>query len=303
MNRGNNSVLGAICILAILVFITGYVGTVASPWFSETFSETKEKEDTTEAEQISEPVEETVEEIPANHFETIDLNDVTVNEAIFADYDVTIVDYWATYCHYCKDDMPLLEEYKSTLPKNVNLIGAASVIDKNEDGSRTERDDEGTLEAAKTVVKEAKITYNTIVANDSFKDAMGLTIRIFPTYFFVDSKGNVIENSLIDGFDSEEIDSMLTEYLETGAIAEAHYSEEYAKELESQPIPYNIDDEIKLVDGTTIVVMADLEGNLIGIPKELQSEFYTKQFQIGEVITEDEFNSWLDDIKRDIPRK
>lgn len=238
-----------------------------------------------------------------NHFETIDLNDNLVDETIFANYKITIIDYWATYCSYCKDDMPKLEELKAALPDDVSLLGAVSVIDRNEDGGRTERDDENTIESAKDVVAETGTTYNTIVANDSFKDAMNLTIRIFPTLFFVDSEGNVIENSIIDGFDADEINAMLTEYLKTGAIADTHYSEDYAKELESQPIPYDVNDEITLVDGTKIIVMNGLDGNLIGIPEELKDEFYTKQFQIGDLITEEDFESWVNDIKRDIPRK
>ncbi|MBP3226557.1 MAG: TlpA family protein disulfide reductase [Methanobrevibacter sp.] len=238
-----------------------------------------------------------------NHFETIDLNDNLVDETIFANYKITIIDYWATYCSYCKDDMPKLEEFRATLPDDVSLLGAVSVIDRNEDGSRTERDDENTIESAKDVVAETGITYNTIVANDSFKDTMNLTIRLFPTLFFVDSEGNVIENSIIDGFDANKINAMLTEYLKTGVIADTHYSEDYAKELESQPIPYDVNDKITLVDGTKIIVMNDLNGNLIGIPEELKDEFYTKQFQIGDSITEEDFESWVNDVKRDIPKK
>ena len=66
---------------------------------------------------------------------------------------------------------------------------------------------------------------------------------------------------------------------------------------------YDVNDKITLVDGTKIIVMNDLNGNLIGIPEELKDEFYTKQFQIGDSITEEDFESWVNDVKRDIPKK
>ncbi len=232
-------------------------------------------------------------------FETTDTSNCLVSDSLFESYDVTIVDYWATYCPYCKEEMPLLEAYKDTLDKNVNLIGAVSLIDRDEDGKRTERDDSNTIKAAIEDIEDTGITYQNIIANDSFKEWMGYEIRLFPTIFLIDKNGEIIENSFIDGFNKDEINSMLNEYLSTGKIKNIHYSDNFMQMLEDQPLPYDVGDEITLRDGTTISIQTNSKGELVGIPKELLNDFYTHQFNDSA----EDFVIYIDSIKRDIPKR
>ena len=55
-------------------------------------------------------------------FTTVDMEGNEVTEAIFADYDLTMVNIWATWCGYCIEEMPSFPKLKEMLPDNVNLI-------------------------------------------------------------------------------------------------------------------------------------------------------------------------------------
>jgi thiol-disulfide isomerase/thioredoxin len=55
-------------------------------------------------------------------FTALDMDGNEVTEAIFAPYDVTMVNIWATWCGYCVEEMPFFPELKDKLPENANLI-------------------------------------------------------------------------------------------------------------------------------------------------------------------------------------
>ena len=66
-------------------------------------------------------------------FSTTDMDGNKVTNDTFADYDLTVVNFWATYCNPCIDELPELAEWKKELPDNVNLIGL--LVDVDEKGS------------------------------------------------------------------------------------------------------------------------------------------------------------------------
>lgn len=66
-------------------------------------------------------------------FSTTDMDGKNVTNDIFKDYDLTVVNFWATYCNPCIDELPELAEWKKELPDNVNLIGL--LVDVDEKGS------------------------------------------------------------------------------------------------------------------------------------------------------------------------
>ena len=55
-------------------------------------------------------------------FSTTDMEGNTVTQDIFADYDLTVVNIWTTWCIYCINEMPALAQFKTMLPENVNFI-------------------------------------------------------------------------------------------------------------------------------------------------------------------------------------
>lgn len=65
-------------------------------------------------------------------FSTTDMDGNKVTNDTFADYDLTVVNFWATYCNPCIDELPELAEWKKELPDNVNLIGLLVDVDEKE---------------------------------------------------------------------------------------------------------------------------------------------------------------------------
>ena len=115
-------------------------------------------------------------------FSTTDMDGNKVTNDTFADYDLTVVNFWATYCNPCIDELPELAEWKKEPPNNVNLIGL--LVDVDEKG-----DDQYKL--AEKIIKETGADYQHLIATEEFDDMITNLVGV-PTTFFVDSTGKII---------------------------------------------------------------------------------------------------------------
>ena len=115
-------------------------------------------------------------------FSTTDMDGNKVTNDIFADYDLTVVNFWATYCNPCIDELPELAEWKKELPDNVNLIGL--LVDVDEKGSDQ-------YKLAEKIIKETGADYQHLLATEEFDDMISDLVGV-PTTFFVDSTGKII---------------------------------------------------------------------------------------------------------------
>ena len=115
-------------------------------------------------------------------FSTTDMDGNKVTNDIFADYDLTVVNFWATYCNPCINELPELAEWKKELPDNVNLIGL--LVDVDEKGSDQ-------YKLAEKIIKETGADYQHLIATEEFDDMISNLVGV-PTTFFVDSTGKII---------------------------------------------------------------------------------------------------------------
>ena len=115
-------------------------------------------------------------------FSTTDMDGNKVTNDTFADYDLTVVNFWATYCNPCIDELPELAEWKKELPNNVNLIGL--LVDVDEKGSDQ-------YKLAEKIIKETGADYQHLIATEEFDDMISNLVGV-PTTFFVDSAGKII---------------------------------------------------------------------------------------------------------------
>ena len=115
-------------------------------------------------------------------FTTKDMDGNKVTNDIFAEYDLTVVNFWATYCNPCIDELPELAEWKKELPDNVNLIGL--LVDVDEKGSDQ-------YKLAEKIIKETGADYQHLLATEEFDDLISDLVGV-PTTFFVDSTGKII---------------------------------------------------------------------------------------------------------------
>lgn len=136
-------------------------------------------QDTDEAQDDTNLVTE-VDGIDLSQFSLIDTNGNTITQDIFQDYDITMVNCWATWCPYCIEEMPYLNEFYSQLPENINLIGICM-------DSHTEPED------FKELVEELNLDFPILESTQDFCDAMGeANILGYPTTYFVAKDGTII---------------------------------------------------------------------------------------------------------------
>lgn len=115
-------------------------------------------------------------------FSTTDMDGKKVTNDIFADYDLTVVNFWATYCNPCIDELPELAEWKKELPDNVNLIGLLVDVDEK---------DSDQYKLAEKIISQTGADYQHLIVTEEFDDMISNLVGV-PTTFFVDSTGKII---------------------------------------------------------------------------------------------------------------
>ncbi len=120
-------------------------------------------------------------------FSATDISGTAIDESILSDYDLTMVNVWATFCSPCIREMPdlgeLAKEYKE---KGVQIIGLISDM-LDSDGSISQSQ----VATAQEIIDKTNADYPHILPSN---DLLGLLSQIssVPTTFFVDKDGNQI---------------------------------------------------------------------------------------------------------------
>lgn len=110
------------------------------------------------------------------------INGERVSSGIFADYDLTMVNIWATWCPPCVAEMGELQELYISLENsgyNVNMITICDDASSN-------------LKLAKEILDANNATFTTIIADANIKSTIISRYNSFPTTVFVDSNGDIV---------------------------------------------------------------------------------------------------------------
>ena len=141
-------------------------------------------------------------------FTATDLEDNEVSQEILADYDLTLVNVWATFCGPCLREMPSLGELAAEYqPQGVNIIGIVS------DTLTSEGElDEDQVDLARDLVEETNAEYTHLLPS---QDLFGLLGQIYavPTTFFVDSEGNQVGDTYMQSMSKEELSELIESHL------------------------------------------------------------------------------------------
>lgn len=100
--------------------------------------------------------------------------------------DVTVVNYWATICGPCVEEMPDLAAFEKALPDNVRLVTVCL------DGTDAEDD-------VKRILSEAGYEGMTLLYGDGDYRDVWNNIQYTPTTVIVDSEGNLVGDAIIGG--------------------------------------------------------------------------------------------------------
>ncbi|MGN0163619.1 MAG: TlpA family protein disulfide reductase [Candidatus Ornithomonoglobus sp.] len=132
--------------------------------------------------------------IDMTKFSIADTNGNTVNEEVFADYDITLVNFWTTWCPYCLEEIPYLNEMYDELPDNVNIIGVCT--DAFEESEEFE-----------SLLQQLEPNFTIIGATEEFNSTVGTdNIQGYPTTVFVDKDANAVGMMVGVPCDGSEVD-------------------------------------------------------------------------------------------------
>ena len=119
-------------------------------------------------------------------FETTDMegNPVT-SEEIFSQADVTLVNIWTSWCHYCIEEM----EELSALHESMIEQGGAVI------GILQDANEEGALDKAKGILEEKKPAFTSYIVPDNMDDCF--FANAFPTSYLVTREGVIVGEPVV----------------------------------------------------------------------------------------------------------
>ena len=142
-------------------------------------------------------------------FTATDLEGGAVDESLLADYELTMVNVWATFCGPCLREMPdlgeLAAEYKD---KGVQIVGIVSDALAS-DGTISQDQ----VDLARDIVDQTGADYPHILPSE---DLFGILaqIQFVPTTFFVDSTGHQVGSAVVKSMGKDEWEKVIDKMLE-----------------------------------------------------------------------------------------
>lgn len=133
-------------------------------------------------------------------FNTQDIYGAEINEEIFKDYKLTLVNVWGTFCGPCVEEMPYLAEIqKEYQAKGINIVGI--VVDVQDTDLTV---DKKQIKTARDIAVATGADYpHLILSPELITERIGEIVAI-PASFFVDSEGNFVGEIYTGAKDKEE---------------------------------------------------------------------------------------------------
>lgn len=165
------------------------IGTILS--FGLIFGGCSGKEDSSKDSQAGSDVEADVEsDAELAKFVAKTLSGDSYTQDDLAEVDVTLFNFWATYCAPCIREMPEVAEFVKKLPDNVRIVTVCL-------------DGQGNEEKAEEILAEAGFEGTTLIAGVTFEEDAGdfktlcRNIMYTPTTLVIDADGNIVEDAII----------------------------------------------------------------------------------------------------------
>lgn len=145
-------------------------------------------------------------------FQGTDFEGNAVDESLFSNNAVTVLNFWFNGCSACVDEMPALEKFNEALKeKGAELVGVN--VDIENKGN--------TLEEAKDIVAKQGASYrNIIIQGGDEANAYLSKMMVFPTTILIDRNGNVIGECITGNIDGKETLASIMQVVDDALEAE-----------------------------------------------------------------------------------
>ncbi len=150
--------------------------------------------------------------VSGEHFPAFTLTDlsdtsVTVDESMFADYPLTVINLWYTGCGWCIQEMPDISSAAARFKGRAHVIGIC--IDVSYQGEVQQE----YLESARKILRQRGADYENYYPDAELEDYIFTNVSGYPTTYFVGRDGEilrVVTGSLSEDGWYNEISTMLT---------------------------------------------------------------------------------------------
>ena len=122
-----------------------------------------------------------------SNLQTMDIDGKEFSGKDFSDYDLTMVNVFATWCSPCVQEIPDIAEIQKEMKgKGVNIVGVVTdTVDQTGENQEA-------LEKAKLIQERSKAEYPFLIPDKSNFNGRLSGIQAFPETFFVDKKGQIV---------------------------------------------------------------------------------------------------------------
>lgn len=142
-------------------------------------------------------------------FTAQDLDGNPVDQSVFADAELTMINVWGTFCTPCLDEMPDLGELSAEYAdQGVQIVGICS------DTVNMDKElDEKQVEKAKELAEQTGADYLHIAMSGDLVDTLLPQVMAVPMTIFVDSEGKQVGNAYMGAKSKEDWASIIDETL------------------------------------------------------------------------------------------
>lgn len=127
-------------------------------------------------------------------FQTTDIFGNSVTQEVFAQYDLTLVNVFATWCSPCVEEMPELEKLRQHYAEQGIRLGVLAVV---MDVNTVSGTDEDALARAQALYSRAEAQFPFILPDAGNLNGRLVGIEAYPESFFVDSAGNLVSEPYV----------------------------------------------------------------------------------------------------------
>ncbi len=125
-------------------------------------------------------------------FTAKDFNGNNVDQSVFANTKLTMMNVWATFCNPCIKEMPDLGELAAAGGTDYQIIGVCADLDGTED----------MLTVAKDLVSETNANYLHLQPSEVLLPVLTATSAV-PVTFFFDSEGRLVGQGIAGAHDKD----------------------------------------------------------------------------------------------------
>lgn len=136
-------------------------------------------------------------------FTAKDLDGNEVDQSVFANAKLTMMNIWATFCGPCINEMPELGELAAEGGTNYQIIGVCADLNGTED----------MLEDAKEIVSQTKANYLHLQPSEDLYPVLTASSSV-PVTFFFDSEGKLVGKGILGAQDKDTWSQVISERLE-----------------------------------------------------------------------------------------